>query len=159
MGSWGPNVSSCGQRRLTLIRLGGCPSWSESSLDAKVILLVLLWGGSYFHSPNACSVHFLSTRSASIRATSWENLFLSYAYNKRADQPAHPRSLISAFIVRWLDSIIPPVSISEIASIYIASAAAQASLSLPWSQTPKTGFLVTRPISKHEPSYYTQNQK
>ena len=32
------------QRRL--IRLGGCPGWSESSLGA-VILLVLSWGGSY----------------------------------------------------------------------------------------------------------------
>ena len=35
------------QRRL--IRLGGCPGWSESSLGAQsaVSLLVLLWGGSY----------------------------------------------------------------------------------------------------------------
>ena len=33
-----------------------------------------------------------------IRATSWENLFMPYANNKGADQPAHPRSLISAFI-------------------------------------------------------------
>ena len=30
---------------------------------------------------------------------------MSYANNKGADQPAHPRSLISAFIVRCLDSI------------------------------------------------------
>ena len=30
----------------TLIRLGGCPGWSEFSLGAKVILLVLSWGGS-----------------------------------------------------------------------------------------------------------------
>ena len=29
---------------------------------------------------------------------------LSYVYNKEADQPAHPRSLISAFVVRCLDS-------------------------------------------------------
>ena len=29
-----------------LIRLGGCPGWSESSLGAKVILLVLSWGSS-----------------------------------------------------------------------------------------------------------------
>ena len=28
------------------------------------------------------------------------------ANNKGADQPAHPRSLISAFVVRYLDSII-----------------------------------------------------
>ena len=39
-------------------------------------------------------------------ATSWENLFVSYAINKGADQPAHPRSLISAFVLRCLDSII-----------------------------------------------------
>ena len=32
MGSWGSKLSSCGQRRL--IRLGGCPGWSESSLGA-----------------------------------------------------------------------------------------------------------------------------
>ena len=33
------------QRRL--IRLGRCPGWSESSLGAHAILLVLSWGGSY----------------------------------------------------------------------------------------------------------------
>ena len=32
--------------------------------------------------------------------------FTPYANNKRADQPEHPRSLISAFVVRWLDSIM-----------------------------------------------------
>ena len=31
----------------TLIRLGGCPGWSESSLGAHAILLVLTWGGSF----------------------------------------------------------------------------------------------------------------
>ena len=36
---------------------------------------------------------------------------MPYANNKGADQPAHPRSLISAFVVRCLDSIIPLVSI------------------------------------------------
>ena len=34
----------------TLIRLGGCPGWSESSLDAHAILLVLSWGGSFINS-------------------------------------------------------------------------------------------------------------
>ena len=66
------------------------------------------------------------------------------ANNKSADQPAHPRSLISAFVVRCLDSIIPLVSISESSSLYLASVAAQAGLYRNWSQTPKTGFLVTR---------------
>ena len=71
---------------------------------------------------------------------------MSYANNKRADQPAHSRSLISAFVVPCLDSIIPLVSISEISSLYLASVAVQAvqaGLSFTWSQTPKTGFLMT----------------
>ena len=55
-------------------------------------------------------------------------------------------SLISAFIVRCLYSIIHLISISEISSLCLASATAQAGLSLPWSQIPKTGFLVTRLI-------------
>ena len=32
----------------TLIRLGGCPGWSEFSLGTHVIVLVLSWGGSVF---------------------------------------------------------------------------------------------------------------
>ena len=80
-------------------------------------------------------------------ATSWENLLLPYANNKGADQPVHPRSLISAFVVRCLDSIIPPVCISEISSLYLTTVAEQAGLSLSWSQTPETGFLVTRLVN------------
>ena len=60
------------------------------------------------------------------------------ANNKGSDQP-----LISAFVVRCLDSIIPLVSISEISSLYLASVAAQAGLSVSWPETPTIGFLVT----------------
>ena len=42
---------------------------------------------------------------------------LSYANNKGADQPAHPRRVISAFIIRCLDSIISLDSTSEISSL------------------------------------------
>ena len=76
---------------------------------------------------------------------------LPYANNKGTYQPVHPRSLISTFVTRCIDSIISLVSISEISSLYIASVAAQAGLSLPWSQTPKTGFLVMGLI--HEPHH------
>ena len=69
-----------------------------------------------------------------------------YANNKGADQPAHLCSLISAFVVHYQDSIIPLVFISEISSLYLASVAAQAGLSLTWSRIPKTGFLMTRLI-------------
>ena len=51
---------------------------------------------------------------------------MPYANNKGTDQPAHPRSLINAFVARCLDSIIPLVSVSEISSPYLASVVAQA---------------------------------
>ena len=69
-----------------------------------------------------------------------------YASNKGADQPAHPRSAISAFIVRDLDGIITLISIPKISSLYLASVAVQAGLSRPWSQTPKTDFLMPKLI-------------
>ena len=51
---------------------------------------------------------------------------------------------ILAFVVRCLDSIIPPASIAKFSSLYLAFEAAQAGLSLPWSQIPKTCFLLWR---------------
>ena len=42
---------------------------------------------------------------------------MSYENNKGADQPARPRSLISAFVVRCLDSIISLDSIAEISRL------------------------------------------
>ena len=42
---------------------------------------------------------------------------MSYANNKGADQTTHPRSLISAFVVRCLDSIISLDSVAEISRL------------------------------------------
>ena len=42
---------------------------------------------------------------------------MSYANNKGADQTAHPRSLIRAFVVHCLNSIISPDSIAEISRL------------------------------------------
>ena len=38
----------------------------------------------------------------------------SFANNKGADQPAHPRSLISAFVIRLSEGIISRLAMSEI---------------------------------------------
>ena len=65
------------------------------------------------------------------------------ANNKDTDQPVHPSSLISVFVIRCLDSIMPLVSISEISSLQLAYVAVQAGLCPAWSQTPKTDFHVT----------------
>ena len=39
---------------------------------------------------------------------------MPYANNKGADQPAHPRSLISTIVVRSLDSMICILAISKV---------------------------------------------
>ena len=46
----------------------------------------------------------------------------------------HMRSLISAFVVRCLDSVMSLVSVTKISSLMLASVAEQASLSLTWSE-------------------------
>ena len=58
-------------------------------------------------------------------------------------KPAYTCSLINAFVVRCLDSI-SVVSTFAISRYWLVSVAEQAGLSLTWSQTPKTDFLVTR---------------
>ena len=41
-------------------------------------------------------------------------MFMPYANNKGTDQPVHPHSLISAFTVRCIDSMIPILAKSKI---------------------------------------------
>ena len=65
---------------------------------------------------------------------------MSYANNKGTDQPAHLRSLISAFVVCCPDSVKSLVSVTKISSLMLASVAEQASLSLTWSETPEDTF-------------------
>ena len=59
-----------------------------------------------------------------------------FANNEGADQPAHMRSLISAFAIGFLESIICKLATGEIS---------ETGLKLNLSETRKTGFLATRP--------------
>ena len=79
----------------------------------------------------------------------WENAFepghektclMSYANNKGADQPVHPRSLISVFVVRCLNSVMSLVSVTNISSLMLATVAEQSSLSLTSSETREDTF-------------------
>ena len=64
-----------------------------------------------------------------------------------ADQPAHPRRLISAFVIGLSRSIISRLATSEISIFKLVSVAGETGLKLALSETPKTGFLATRPLS------------
>ena len=54
------------------------------------------------------------------------NAVFAIKNNKGADQPAHPRSLISTFVVRCLDCIMLILAISRISSLQLVSVAEQA---------------------------------
>ena len=57
----------------------------------------------------------------------------------RSDQPAHSGSLISAFVFRFLESIIFKPATSEIST-------EETGLNIALSETPKTGFVASQPI-------------
>ena len=69
-----------------------------------------------------------------------------YSSNKDADKPAHPHSLISAFVIRFLESTISKLASSEISIFQLVPVAEQAGLNLTLSEIPKTGFVASRPI-------------
>ena len=73
-------------------------------------------------------------------------VFGGFTNSKGADQPAHPRSLISAFVIPLLKCIISTPATSEISIFWLVTVAEQTGLKLALSETPKTGFLVARPI-------------
>ena len=68
-----------------------------------------------------------------------------FANNTDADQPAHRCSLISAFVIRLLESIISRLATSKILIFLLVSVAEETGLSLALSETLKTGFSASRP--------------
>ena len=48
-----------------------------------------------------------------------------FANNKGADQPAHPPRLVSAFVIRFIESTISRLATSEIIAFYLVSVAVE----------------------------------
>ena len=67
---------------------------------------------------------------------------MPYLNNEGADQPVHPCSLISTFVVRCIDSLICILAISKVSRFLLVFIAEQAGLNLPWLKIPKTHFRV-----------------
>ena len=59
-----------------------------------------------------------------------------FANNTGADQPAHPRSLISTFVIRFLGSDICKLATSEISIFLLASVAKETGLKLALTEIP-----------------------
>ena len=65
--------------------------------------------------------------------------------NTGADQPSHPRSLIRAFVILFLESTICKLTTGEISIFLLVSVAEETSLKQALSETPNTGFVASRP--------------
>ena len=89
----------------SLIRLGGSESFCWFCQEAAEL-------GSSTRFGICCWRTALSWGTYMSRAM--RKHLMSYANNKDADQPAHPRSLISVFVVRCLDSVLSLVSETKI---------------------------------------------
>ena len=68
--------------------------------------------------------------------------------NKDADQLCGNHEADHRLCFRYTDSTVPLLPKSEIPSLSPSSEAVQAGLCRTWSETPKTGFLITRLICK-----------
>ena len=68
-------------------------------------------------------------------------LTVLYANNKGADQPAHVRSLVSAFVCHSIETMMTPLKTQ---TFNLLSVAGQASFNLTWLETPEKGFLTPR---------------
>ena len=65
--------------------------------------------------PSLKSIQYLLCKQHNQKwASTRENLSSGFANNAGADQPAHPRSLISAFVIRFLERIICILATGEI---------------------------------------------
>ena len=65
---------------------------------------------------------------------------MPYVNNKGSDQTVHPHSLISNFVVRCFDSIIPLSAKPKVSGLSLVSVAEQTGLSLTWSYTTEGRF-------------------
>ena len=62
----------------------------------------------------------MTTKTSIIGPRREKTCLRGFVNNKDAGQPAHPHSLISAFVIRFLESIICKLATGEI-SIFLAS--------------------------------------
>ena len=75
-------------------------------------------------------------------------VFRGVANNTGANQSAHPPSLISAFVIRFLESSYVNLLWVKFHFFWIVSVAEETGLKLALSETPKTGFVPSKPIYK-----------
>ena len=122
-----------------------CPKEADRIANS-IDLVRVVWSESTCLGRPVCRKTYSQHIRSTLEPGHEKTCLMSYANNKGADQPAHPRSLIDAFVVRCLDSVMSLVSVTKVPSPLLASVASvasvaeQSSLSLTWSETPEDTF-------------------
>ena len=80
---------------------------------SQPIFFLQNWCSKYF----TCLHYQKNTPDSSIWASSWQNLSYANANNKSANQPMHPRSLISTFVVHCWDNTVSVVATYKISRL------------------------------------------
>ena len=75
-----------------------------------------------------------------------KNLPSGLATKKGGDKPAHPCRLTSTFVIRFLEGIISKLATHEFSLFLQVSEAEETGLSVALNETPKTGFVASKPI-------------
>ena len=83
----------------TLIRLHGCPGWSEPSMGAHSVLLEMLCPCALSLYLALCQ-HKIIILNVIYGPAAVKKDIGTYANSEDPDQPAHPRSLVRIFTVR-----------------------------------------------------------
>ena len=138
----------------TLIRLGGCPGWSESSLGAHSFCwfchvaahMVLcsfppLIALRKWHLLQQCP---LDICLATMWDATWQNQQCVCAPSEDSDQPGHPPSLIRVLAVRLKKPWGLSYPLSAQWRLWTDWADAQADLSFRWAHTHFVGFVMSR---------------
>ena len=91
-------------------------------------------------------MHFKQIYLFHIWAPTREKLSSDFANNKGADQSAHPRSLISAYLFAYSNVFyLNLLRASEILIFWLFTVAEEAGFVMTWSETLKTGFIASWP--------------
>ena len=127
-----------------------------SSVFCLFVLILYVLVNNLTHGYHSCSFYYTSLWTwwlswscdqDHLGLTTEKSVFRGVVSNKGADQPAHLcSSLISAFVILFLENVIPKLATSEFSIFYLVSVAEQASFGITWLQTPKTDFHTLSPI-------------
>ena len=117
------------ERKESSKRWGAAESVADLSLFFQTVVRGFVW--SIHHFTFAGCWWDVSIKATQVGSRRENNLSWWFANNKGADQPAHSRSLISAFVIRFLESIIYRLATNKISVFYLVSVDDETGLSLP----------------------------